>query len=272
MDLAGQQVPVEPGLVDRVERAEPHRHRGELPEVRHQPRVRVGRQSAARMRELLPEPVELVLGQPALEEGACVDAGRRVSLEEHLIPGLAVILAAEEVVEADLVQAGRAGVGRDVPAHAHPRAVGAGHHHGGVPPDVGPDPALDVLVAWEPGLALGRDRVDVVGAAQAGHSDLLLARPLEQAEHHVPGAGPASGPHDRIERLDPFACLVRVDVGQLGRQPVADDGELLTSGSHGVASPSAVNRAAGQPHERILDVLSRPIVVRTGRSRISTRR
>src|SRR5208337_2327419 len=42
-----------------------------------------------------------------------------------------------------------------------------------------------------------------------------------------------------------------VDVGQLGRQPVADDGELLTSGSHGVASPSAVNRAAGKPHEQI---------------------
>src|SRR6185437_6347262 len=45
--------------------------------------------------------------------------------------------------------------------------------------------------------------------------------------------------------------LVRVDVGQLGRQPVADDRELLTSGSHGVASPSAVSRAAGRPRERI---------------------
>ena len=98
----------------------------------------------------------------------------------------------------------------------------------------------------------------------------LLTRPLEQAEHHVPGAGPSSGAHDRIERLDPFARLVRVDVGQLGRQPVADDRELLTSGSHGVASPSA---CAGRPVGRVngsLDVLSRPIVVRTGPSRIST--
>ncbi len=89
-------------------RAEAHRYRGELPEVRHQPRVRVGRQPAAGVRELLPEPVELVLGQLALQEGAGVDARRRVPLEEHLVAGLAVVLAPEEVVEADLVQAGRA--------------------------------------------------------------------------------------------------------------------------------------------------------------------
>ncbi len=126
-----------------------------------------------------------------------------------------------------------------MPAHAHARAVRAGDHDRGVPPDVGPDPALDVLVAGEPRLALGRDRVDEVGAAQAGHPDLLLARPLEQAQHDVPGARPAPGPHNGIERLDPFACLVRVDVGQLGGQPVADDGESLASGSHGGASPSA---------------------------------
>src|SRR4029077_7212477 len=145
----------------------------------------------------------------------------------------------------------RAGVGGDVPAHAHAGPVRAGDHHGRVPPDVSPDPALDVLVAGEPWLALRRDRVDEVGAAQAGHADLLLARPLEQAEHHVPGAGPPSGAHDRIERLDPFARLVWVDVGNVGRHPVADDRELLTSGSHGVASPSAVSRAAGRPRERI---------------------
>src|SRR6266487_1999449 len=251
VELAGQQVAVEPGLVDRVQRAEPHRHRGELPEIGHQPRVRVGRQPAARVREFLPESVELVLGQPALEEGAGVDARRRVTLEEHLVAGFAVVLAAEEVVEADLVERSRAGVGGDVPADAQAGPVRAGDHHGRVPPDIGPDPAFDVLVAGEPRLALRRDRVDEVGAAQAGHADLLLARPLEQAEHHVPGAGPASGAHDRIERLDPFARLVRVDVGQLGRQPVADDRELLTSGSHGVASPSAVSRAAGRPRERI---------------------
>ena len=52
--------------------------------------------------------VELVLGQPALEEGAGVDAGRRVALEEDLVAARLGVLAPEEVVEADLVQAGRA--------------------------------------------------------------------------------------------------------------------------------------------------------------------
>jgi hypothetical protein len=42
-----------------------------------------------------------------------------VALEEDLVAALAVgVLAAEEVVEADLVQRGRAGVGGDVPADA----------------------------------------------------------------------------------------------------------------------------------------------------------
>ena len=41
------QVAVEPGLHDRVERAEAHRDRGELPEAGHQSGVRVGRKAAA---------------------------------------------------------------------------------------------------------------------------------------------------------------------------------------------------------------------------------
>ena len=249
LDLPGQQVLVEPGLVHRVDRAETHGDGGELPEVGHQPRMRVGRQPATRMRQLLTETVQLLLGQPSFEERAGVDPRCRVALEEDLVAGLAVVLAAEEVVEADLIQAGRGGVGGDVPADAEAGAVGPGHHDGGVPPDVGADPALDVLVAGEPRLALGGNGVDEVGAAQPRHADLLLTGPLQQAQHDVPGTGPAAGAHHVVERLDPFPGLVRVDVGQLGGKPVADDRETLTSGSHGISSPSAVvgRRVAASP-------------------------
>ena len=72
------------------------------------------------MGQLLAEPVQLVLGEPAFEERAGVDARRRVPLEEHLVAGFAVVLAVEEVVEADLVQAGRGGVGGDVPPTPRP--------------------------------------------------------------------------------------------------------------------------------------------------------
>ena len=233
VQLAGEQVAVEPGLVDGVQRAQAHGHGGELPEVGHQPRVRVGRQPAAAGRPLLAEPVQLLLRQPPLEERPRVDAGRGVPLEEHLVARLAVVLAPEEVVEPDLVERRGRGVGGDVAADAGAAGpVRPRHHDRGVPPDVGADPPLDVLVAGEPRLPLRRDRVDVVGGAQGGHADLLLARPFEQAQHEVAGPAPAAGAGDGVERVDPVPRLVGVDIGQLRGQPVADDRVTLTSGSH----------------------------------------
>ena len=135
LDAAVVQVVVEPGLVDRVHRAEAHRHRRELPEVRHQPRVRVRREAAAGVAVLLAEAVQLVGGQPALQERAGVHAGGGVALEEDLVAAAGVVLAAEEVVEADLVERRRRRVGRDVAADADAGALRAVHHDRGVPPD-----------------------------------------------------------------------------------------------------------------------------------------
>ena len=100
------EVAVEAGLVDRVHRAEAHAHGRELPELGHEARVRV-RGQAARPERLAAEVVELLLADAPLEEGAGVDAGRRMALEEDLVAGRLVV-AAEEVVEADLVEACRA--------------------------------------------------------------------------------------------------------------------------------------------------------------------
>ncbi len=58
------EVTVEPGLVDRIQRAEPHRHGGELPELRHEARMRIGRKTLAP--GLATEVVELLLVDPAL--------------------------------------------------------------------------------------------------------------------------------------------------------------------------------------------------------------
>jgi hypothetical protein len=91
------------------------------------------------------------------------------------------------------------------------------------------DPAFGLLVTGEPGLALGRDRVDVVGAAQAGHADLLLTGAFEQSEHHVPGAGPAASAHHSVKRLKPLFRLVWVYIGKLVGQAVCDDRVALAS-------------------------------------------
>ncbi len=228
LDAAVVQVAVEARLVDRVDRGQAHRDRRELPELRHQPRMRVRREAGVRAaRHLLAERVELVLGQPALEERAGVDAGRAVALEVDVVAAAGVVLAAEEVVEADLVEAGRRLVGGDVAADLEALAVGPRHHDGGVPADEGADPSLDVLVTGEPGLALRRDRVDVVGAAQRRHADVVLAGPLEQLEHDVAGARACPSPRAarRATRATP--------VSPRGRCPAAESADPRGSRSGG---------------------------------------
>ena len=76
-----EQVAVVAGLVEGGDRAEAHAHRRELPEVGHQPRVRVARQAAAVAADLAAEVVEVVGLEAALEERPGVDAGGGVALE-----------------------------------------------------------------------------------------------------------------------------------------------------------------------------------------------
>src|SRR5699024_10504599 len=115
------EVAVEAGLVDRAHRAETHGHGGELPESGHAVRVRVGRDAALWAGHLLAEAVEIVLVEAASEERAGVYAGGGVALEEGVVAAARVGVAAEEVVEAALVQRGGGGVGGDVPADADAR-------------------------------------------------------------------------------------------------------------------------------------------------------
>jgi hypothetical protein len=228
-DAAGRQVAVEASLVDGADRAEAHRDRREFPEVGHQTRVRIGRESVRRFRPLLAEPVEMLLREPTLEKRAGIDPRRGVALEVDLVSGArGEILATEEVVEADLVQRSCGGVGRDMAADAEV-FVGSADHDGRVPPDVGPDPPLDVLIAGKPRLTFGWDRVDIIGAPQRGHPHLSFSCPLEQLQHEVAGSLPAVMVDSGVEGLDPFAGLARIDIGQLVGQAVCDDAVAIAS-------------------------------------------
>src|SRR5664279_5472320 len=115
---AGGEVAVEPCLVDRVQRADAQADRGELPELTHRSWMRVGRQPAALPGDLAAEQVEPLRSQPPLEERAGVDSRAGMTLEEHLVTGHHRLTggsaAVEEVVEADLQQRQRGGVGRPV--------------------------------------------------------------------------------------------------------------------------------------------------------------
>ena len=117
LQAAVLEVAHEARLVDGADRTDAHRDRGELPEVGHQPGMRIRGQSAARL-QLAPEILELLGAQPALEERARVDARRSVALEVDDVAVVVVALALEEVVEPDFVERRRRGEGRDVAADA----------------------------------------------------------------------------------------------------------------------------------------------------------
>ena len=109
------------------------------------------------------KPSSCASAETTLEERAGVRAGGGVALDEDLVAAGRVVGAAEEVVEADLVQRRGRRVRRDVAADADAGALCAVHGDRGVPADPGAIAALDLLVAGEVRLVLRRDRVDVVG-------------------------------------------------------------------------------------------------------------
>ena len=77
--------------------------------------------------------------------------------------------------------------------------------------------ALDLLVAGEVGLVLGRDRVDVVGRRDHRHAQVQILRALEQAEHDLAAAAVALRGDELLERLLPLGGLVGIAVeGALG--------------------------------------------------------
>ena len=88
------------GLVDSLNRAKPHGDRGELPVVRHQPRVRVGRKAIAV--DFTTELVHLLFGQAAFQEGARIDTWCHVALNVNQVAFKVAFGGAEEVVETHL--------------------------------------------------------------------------------------------------------------------------------------------------------------------------
>jgi hypothetical protein len=101
-----------------------------------------------------------------------------VALDVDLVAATVGAVAAEEVVEPHLVQRRGRGVGGDVPTNGDPGPLRPVHHHRGVPPDVGTDPALELLVAGKRRFGVRGDGVDVVGSEQVRHVHLSLARSL----------------------------------------------------------------------------------------------
>ena len=159
-----------------------------------------------------------------------------MALEEDVVAAAGVVLAAEEVVEADLVERGRGGVGGDVPAHADAGALGARDHDGGVPAQPAAVGALGVLIAGEVGLVLDRDGVDVGGGGLSRKADVLLTGLGQHRQQDVAGARAALVLDEGLEGLEPLPGLLGVIVGDLGQEAV-DQRRGVTGGAHGILFP-----------------------------------
>lgn len=174
--------------------------------------------------DLLAEAVHLLFGEASFEEGAGVGAGGGVSLEEDVVAAAGVVLAAEEVVEADLVEGGDGCVGGDVSADLDAGALGARHLDGGVPADPAAVFALHGFVAGEVGFLVNGDGVDVGGRVFLGELDAVAARFVQHVQQDVARAGAALFVDESGQGFDPFGGFLGVVVGDLGDQPVDDDG------------------------------------------------
>mmetsp|Transcript_128371 Transcript_128371/g.332851 ORF Transcript_128371/g.332851 Transcript_128371/m.332851 type:complete len:482 (+) Transcript_128371:1099-2544(+) len=116
------------------ERADAHRHSRVLPEIGHQPGMRVARNTVAA--HFLPEVHDLLQGEPPLEVGPGIRAGRRVALHVELVAHAAGVgLPPEEVVHSDLPDVAHGGEGADVAADPGGALVAVADHDRGVPAD-----------------------------------------------------------------------------------------------------------------------------------------
>ena len=184
LDAAIDQVMVEPGLVDRHDRRQPHRHRGKLPEIGHQPGMRIRGQPRGGL-QLAAEVLQVVFREATQQERPGVDARRRVSLKKHLVGRLAALFAVEEVIERHFVERGGRGEGRDVPADARALPVRPHDHRHRIPADDALDAPLDLAVAGVLGLLIDGNRVDVGRGGHAGVAHAPSERPVLQPRQQI---------------------------------------------------------------------------------------
>ena len=210
-DAAILQVAHEARLVDGVDRPEAHRHRGETPEIGHQPRVRIGRK-ARRVAQFVAEILQVLFGQPAFQKRARVDARRGVALEVDQVARLIAVAGVEEVIEAHFEQRGQRGVGGNVAADAGVVLVLPHHHGHGVPANQALDAALHRAVAGIGSFVFGADGVDVRRVEVDRQFGAVGARALVELFQQESGAVRPGLVDHLVQRLNPFGGFLWIQV------------------------------------------------------------
>ena len=173
----------EAGVVNRADGPQTHGAGGELPEVGHQPRVRVAREAACAFAwgfEFLAVQRQVLRAQAAFQKCACIHPGRAVGLKEDQVTQLPIGATPEKMVEADLEQVSRAGIAGDVAAQFAIGPVRARHHGQRIPAHQRRELFLNRQVAGKGLLLVNRHGVDI-GCDQLGRPvNLRLVRQRHQ--------------------------------------------------------------------------------------------
>ena len=213
-ELAVLEIAHEARLHDCLQWAEAHRNRRKLPEVRHQPGMRIGRKTLAA--DFLAEVPELFLGESSFEVSPCVEAGARMSLREDHVATVMVGRRAPEMVEADFVKRRGRGIGRDVSAVLRADAIRVDDHRDRIPANQRFNAPLESAIARIRLLARDVNRVDVGGVWLEGKPRAGATRVIDEpVEKEMCAVGAVDFQH-RIDRLEPFPGFERIDVVALG--------------------------------------------------------
>ena len=210
-DAACVQVFQEARLVDRHVRAQAHRHGRELPEVRHQFRMRVRGQALAV--DFLAEVQHLLFRQAAFEEGARVDAGRGVALDVQQVAAVVGRRRVPEVVETDAQHVRQRRERGQVAAQVAVGAVGLDHHGHGVPAHPRAQALFVFQVAGTVCFLFGGDGIDVGGGAGERDLGAAAAGQVNHALHQVMRAFRTFIFQHGFERVQPLLGFLHIRVG-----------------------------------------------------------
>ena len=120
-------------LVNSTNRPQTHRYGRELPEFRHQFRVRIGREAIAV--NFLTEVIQLLLSQTTFQESTSVHARGDVALEVNQVAAILLVACTEEVVKAHIINGCGRLEGRHMAAQFEVFFRRTQHRHDGVPAD-----------------------------------------------------------------------------------------------------------------------------------------
>ena len=209
-DAAMLQVAQKSRLENRHHRAQTHRHRGELPEVRHQPGMRIGGQPAAA--HLLAKTLQLALVQAPFKVGAGINSGTGMPLHKDHVAGVGCAARTPKMIEPDLVQRRGGRIRRNVTAILGVGTVGLHHHRQRIPSYIGFVAPLQRAVARILRLLRFGDRVQICGVRLEGQVSAGAAGKVHQFFQQKMRAFRALRTHDRIDGLQPLQRFGRINV------------------------------------------------------------